>query len=51
MALVDSGACCTMITEKVAEVHRLKMAPFTATFTQADGLEGGRIIGKVDLTL
>ena len=33
LALVDSGACCTMITEGVAERHGLKMQPHSATFT------------------
>lgn len=48
---MDSGAFCTMITEKVAEVLGLKMMPMQASFTQADGKDGGRIIGRVNFTM
>ena len=33
--LIDSGAAFSMMTEKVAEVHRLKMQPYRDTFNTA----------------
>jgi hypothetical protein len=44
--MVDSGACFTMITEKVAEVHGLQVRAYDSLFSgAAPGAPPSRLIG------
>ena len=50
-ALVDTGACFTMISEKVAEAHGIKIHPYTGKFQQADPNSSGELIGRCSFSL
>jgi hypothetical protein len=52
LVMVDSGACFSMVTEKVAEVHGLQMRAYSSRFVgAAPGAPPSELIGQVDLVL
>ena len=48
--IIDSGAALTVITEKVCEVHGLKMEKATSAYSNADG-SSAKILGVTSLSL